>query len=135
MIRLILVGALLLLNACTALVLFPSMQIVEKAIQIQVEQTQKDLQSKLDLDFQRFDIKKVFISQKEPITVGKLPTYHIQGTYQLEVNLPEQQLTQPQKPFDIYLQIQQEGKTWRLLVPETKKNQDDAPIWHSYLIL
>ncbi|TAE60161.1 MAG: hypothetical protein EAZ76_06990 [Nostocales cyanobacterium] len=136
MIRSIILGTLLiLLTACTSLILFPSYQIVEKAIKIQVEQTQKDLQSKLDLDFQKFDIQKVFITQKEPVTFGKLPTYHIQGTYQLDVKLPDQKLTQPEKQFDIYLQIQQEGKSWRLLVPETQNNQDNTPIWHSYLVL
>lgn len=135
MLRLIFIGILLLLNACTSLVLLPSDQIVEKAILIQVEQTQKELQEKLDLDFKTFAIQHLSITKKQPVTIGKLPTYHIQGNYDLTVQLPEKNLSQPQKPFDIYLQIQQEGKSWRLLIPENKNNQDKPSVWHSYLVL
>ncbi|MHC5818654.1 MAG: hypothetical protein ACYT04_22920, partial [Nostoc sp.] len=57
----------------------------------------------------------------------------VRGTYDLIVKLPKRRLTQPQKPFDVYLQIQQEGKTWRLLLPE-KGIKDTQSIWRSYLI-
>ncbi|WP_353932413.1 hypothetical protein WJM97_07475 [Okeanomitos corallinicola TIOX110] len=135
MLRLIFIGILLLLNACTSLVLLPSDQIVEKAIFIQVEQTQQELQEKLDLDFKKFAIQHLSITKKQPVTIGKLPSYHIQGNYDLTVQLPEKKLSQTQKPFDIYLQIQQEGKSWRLLIPENNNNQAKPSVWHSYLVL
>jgi hypothetical protein len=134
MIRFVLTGILLLLmTACTSLALLPTYDLVEKGIMIQLEQTQQGLQQKVDLDFQKFDIKGVSITQQQPLNIGNLPAYHVQGTYDLIFKLPNQEISQLQKPFDIYLQIQREGKSWRLLLPEKK---DRIPsIWHSYLIL
>jgi hypothetical protein len=134
MIRFVLTGILLLLmTACTSLALLPTYDLVEKGIMIQLEQTQQGLQQKVDLDFQKFDIKGVSITQQQPLNIGNLPAYRVQGTYDLIFKLPNQEISQLQKPFDIYLQIQREGKSWRLLLPEKK---DRTPsIWHSYLIL
>jgi hypothetical protein len=134
MIRCFFIGILLFLTACSSLVLLPTYELVEKAIEIQLEQTQKELQQKLDLDFRKFDIERIEISQRKPLTIENLPAYHVQGTYNLTVKLPDKQITQPEKTFDIYLQIQREGKSWRLLLPE-KTNDDKPSIWHSYLIL
>ncbi|MBK1989414.1 hypothetical protein A0J48_018045 [Sphaerospermopsis aphanizomenoides BCCUSP55] len=135
MIRVVLTGVLLLLiTACTGLALLPTYDLVQKGIAIQLELTQQELQKKLDLDFQKFDIKRVSITQQKPLTIENLPAYHVQGTYDLTVKLPNKQISQPQKPFDIYLQIQREGKSWRLLLPETTNNNTPS-LWHSYLIL
>jgi hypothetical protein len=125
---------LLLVTACTSLALLPTYDLVQKGIVLQLEQTQQELQQKVDLDFQKFDIKGVSITQQQPLTIGNLPAYHVQGTYDLIFKLPNQEISQLQKPFDIYLQIQREGKSWRLLLPE--KNDNNPPsIWHSYIIL
>ncbi|MEB3147768.1 MAG: hypothetical protein VKL60_01950 [Sphaerospermopsis sp.] len=134
MMRSILIGILILLTACSSIALQPTYELVEKAIAIQLEQTQQQLTQKLDLDFQKFEIKQVVITQEEPLTIEYLPAYHVQGTYDLTVKLPKKQITQPQKPFDIYLQIQREGKSWRLLLPE-KTNNDKPSIWHSYQLM
>ncbi len=134
MVRLVLTGILIFLTACSSIALQPTYELVEKAIAIQLEQTQQQLKQKLDLDFQKFDIKRVAIIQQQPLTIENLPAYHVQGTYDLTVKLPKKQITQPQKPFDIYLQIQREGKSWRLLLPE-KTNNDKPSIWHSYQLI
>lgn len=134
MIRCLLLGILLLLTACSSIALLPTYDLLEKAIAIQLEQTQQELQKKIDLDFKKFDIHKVSITQQQPLTIENLPAYHVQGTYDLIVKLPNKEITQPQKPFDIYLQIQREGKSWRLLLPE-KTDNDQPSLWHSYLIL
>ncbi|WP_413173352.1 hypothetical protein [Anabaena azotica] len=135
MIRFVLTGILLLLvTACTSLALLPTYDLVQKGIALQLEQTQQELQQKVDLDFQKFAIQGISITQQQPLTIGNLPAYHVQGTYNLIVKLPNREISQPQKPFDIYLQIQREGKSWRLLLP--KKTDNNTPsIWHSYLIL
>ncbi|WYL94992.1 MAG: hypothetical protein HEQ35_15075 [Gloeotrichia echinulata IR180] len=135
MIRLIsTVILLLLLTACGTIGLLPTSELVQKAIAVQLEQTQKQLNQKLDLDFGSFEIKKLTIIQEKPLTIQNLPAFRVQGNYDLIVNLPKRQLTQPQQPFDIYLQIQREGKTWRLLLPD-RDNKDTQPTWRSYLIL
>jgi hypothetical protein len=135
MIRVVFTGILLLLvTACTGVALLPTYELVQKAIAIQLEQTQQQLSQKLDLDFQKFDIQGLSITQQQPLTIENLPAYHVQGTYNLTVKLPNREIKQPQKPFEIYLQIQREGKSWRLLVPE-KNKENTRSIWHSYLIL
>ncbi|NWF57795.1 MAG: hypothetical protein HXY43_00300 [Fischerella sp.] len=132
--RLIVILILLgLLTACTTTVLAPTSQLVEKAIALQLEKTQQQLNQQLDLDFQGFKINHLSINQEKPLTIQNLLTYRVRGTYNLTFKLPKRQLTQPQKPFEVYLQLQQEGKTWRLLLPE-KIGKDTEPVWHSYLI-
>ncbi|MFN9942338.1 MAG: hypothetical protein ACK56I_22980, partial [bacterium] len=64
--RLILIGILILLTACSSIALQPTYELVEKAIAIQLEKTQQQLTQKLDLDFQKFEIKQVVITQEEP---------------------------------------------------------------------
>lgn len=128
-ISLILIG---LLTACTNSVLAPTRQIVRSAIALQLEQTQQQLNQQLDLNFQGFKINHLSINSQKLLTRENLPTFHVQGTYDLTMNLPKKHLNQPQKPFDIYLQLQKEGKTWRLLQQELSQNTQ--PVWRSYLI-
>jgi len=123
----------LVISACNNLVLSPTYDLVEKAIALQLEQTQQQLNQKLNLDFQQFDIKKLFITQQQALTIENLPAFRVQGNYDLIFKLPKRSFTQARKNFEVYLQIQQEGKTWRLLVPE-KSTKDSQPIWRSYLI-
>ncbi len=122
-----------LLTACTTSVLAPTSQLVEKAIALELQQTQQQLNQQLDLDFQGFEINRLSITQRKALTVENLPTYHVQGTYNLTFKLPKRKLTQPQKPFEVYLQLQREGKTWRLLVPEDH-GKDSKQVWRSYSI-
>jgi hypothetical protein len=125
---------LMLLTACGTLGLLPTSQLVQKAIALQLEQTQQQLSQKLDLDFQGFDIKRLSITEQKPLTIESLPAFRVRGNYDLIIKLPKRRLTQLQQPFEVYLQVQQEGKTWRLLLPE-RVGKDTQPIWHSYLIL
>lgn len=125
---------LVLLTGCGSVGLLPNTQLVKKAIAFQVEQTQQQLNEKLDLDFQGFEIKGLKIQQEQPLTIQSLPAFRVRGTYDLILNLPKRQLKQLQQPFEVYLQIQQEGKTWRLLVPALD-SQDSQKTWRSYLIL
>ncbi|AFY46317.1 hypothetical protein Nos7524_0402 [Nostoc sp. PCC 7524] len=134
MVRFVLtVALLLLLVACGNIGLLPTSELVQKAIALQLEQTQQQLNQQLDLNFQGFEIKHLKIRQEQPLTVQDLPAFRVRGTYDLIFQLPKRQLTKLQQPFDVYLQIQQEGKTWRLLLPD-KGNQETPGVWRSYLI-
>ncbi|WP_392534349.1 hypothetical protein [Nostoc sp. C117] len=134
MVRLVLTAILLVLvTACGSIGLLPTSELVQKAIAFELEQTQQKLSQQLDLDFQGFEIKRLSISQEQPLTIENLPAFRVRGTYDLIVKLPKRQLTQPKKSFEVYLQIQQEGKTWRLLLPD-KDSKNTKPIWRSYLI-
>ncbi len=134
MVRLILTAILLvLLTACGGSGFLPTSQLVQKAIAIQLEQTQQQLEGQLNLDFRGFEINRLKIRQEKSLTIQNLPVYRIRGTYNLVFKLPKRKLTQPEKPFEVYLQLQKEGKTWRLLFPQ-KDSKDSPPVWRSYLI-
>lgn len=135
MIRFVFTAILLILvTACTNIALLPTPELVQKAIALQLEQTQQQLNQQLDLNFQKFNIQRIYITQQQPLTIENLPAYRVQGNYDFSIKLPSRNLKQLQKPFEVYLQIQQEGKSWRLLMPE-KNSQHSQAKWHSYLIL
>jgi hypothetical protein len=121
---------LVFLSACTTSVLAPPFHLVQKALAIEVEQTQQRLSQQLDLNFQGFEIHRLSITQEQPLTIQDLLTYRVRGTYELTLKLPKRQIKQSQKPFEFYLQLQKEGKTWRLLLPDNGIKGS----WRSYLI-
>ncbi|PPS43595.1 hypothetical protein B1A85_11775 [Chroococcidiopsis sp. TS-821] len=128
MLRLIAIALLfVLLTACSD-GMQPSDKLVQQAIALQLEQTQQQLSKQLGVDFQGLKVEHVTIAQREPLEIQSLPAYRVRGTYDLTLKLPRT-LTQRQNSFDVYLQRQQEGKTWRLLIP-----QKDPSTWLSYLI-
>jgi hypothetical protein len=128
---------IILLNACSTatppLEFAPDGEIIQKAIALGLEQTEKHLSQKLNTSRPEFEIGQINVKKIEPVVVGNLPTYHLQGTYDLKLTLPRQKVTQPKNRFDLFLQRQVEGKTWRLLKRETRQNSTEIQ-WSSYLI-
>ncbi|MBR8828475.1 MAG: hypothetical protein DSM107014_11350 [Gomphosphaeria aponina SAG 52.96 = DSM 107014] len=113
--------------------LAPEPEIVKKAIALQLNLTQTQLTQKLNAATPALEIGQINVKQLEPIFIAKLPAYHLQGTYDLTIKLPRQQAKQKNNPFEIYLQRQIEGKTWRLLKRETSKTEEKTQ-WNTYLI-
>lgn len=128
---------LFMLTACgtntPSLGLAPGKQLVEKALALQVSKTQQQLTQQLQSDVSDYEITQVKLKQLETLFVGELPTYHFRGNYTLELNQSDQQATQQKNSFDIYLQRQKEGKTWRLAIPDVIE-QDAVQTWRTYLI-
>lgn len=124
---------LLLLTACSQIGIAPSYQLVEQAIALQIKRTQTQLNQQLQITSPQWSITRVEIAQQEPLTIENLPAYHLQGTYDLQVQVAEGKLTQQQRPFELYLQQQPEGKTWRLAIPKFLKTPN-LPTWFTYLI-
>lgn len=110
----------------------PNGKVVKKAIALQLNQAEQGLSAQLKASQPQLKINRITVKTIEPLYVAQLPTYHLQGTYNLTINLPRQQVTQKNR-FDIYLQRQAEGKTWRLLKRETSRTGTLS--WISYLIL
>lgn len=132
-VRLVLTAILLvLLTACSFGTPSPNKRLVKRAIVLSIEETQQQLSQQLNLDFRGLEIHHLSIKQRKLMTVEHLPAFRIQGTYDLNLKLPKRILEQPQKVFDVYLQLQEEGKTWRLLLPP--QSNQDTPEWHSYLV-
>ena len=120
--RLILV-LVLLLNGCSGVE--PNREIVENAIALQTRLLQQQLQQ-----ISKPVIDHVNITQTTTLSIDKLTGYRINGTYDLK--LPKQRLSQQKNPFDIYLQRQKEGKTWRLALPKMANN--GVFTWLTYAI-
>lgn len=131
MVRVILAAIfLIMLTACgtntPSLGLAPSKPLVQKAIALQISQTQQQINQQLQSSPLNFQVTQLRLKQLEPLFIEGLSTYHFRGTYTLKFEHSQQQ-----NPFDIYLQRQKEGKTWRLLIPQ---NSNKDAIFKSYLI-
>ena len=111
----------------------PSQPLVQKAITLQVSQIQQQLAQQLQSSPPHIEIARVVFKQLKPLFIDNLPTYRVLGTYSLKIQLQQQQVIQQENSFDVYLQRQKEGKTWRLLLPD-HTNSSAQPNWHSYLI-
>jgi hypothetical protein len=94
----------------------PGRQVIEQAIVQELQQTQKSLSQQLRLGTEPAPprISRLRVKQQEPLTIQNLPSFRVRGTYDYTIKLSTRQVTQSQNPFDLYLQRQQEGKTWRI---------------------
>lgn len=106
-----------LLTACGVNSAFPSTQLVKRAIALQVAQTQQELSQQLRLEVPKsatVEITRVNIAKQEPLTIQDLTAYRVQGTFDFMFKRLKGKMTQPDNPFDVYLQRQSDEKTWRL---------------------
>jgi hypothetical protein len=128
----------LILNACQAstvpLEFAPDGNIVQEAITLQLSQRLTPLSQQLNTQKPRLDISNINVKSIDTIAIANLPTYHLKGTYNLKLILPRQEVKQNKNKFDVYLQRQGEGKTWRLLSKDNKKSSEESS-WKSYLIV
>lgn len=106
----------------------PNHQLVERAIGQQLRQTQAELNQQLRLKVQPTDlqIRRVAIAEQTPLMIEDLQAFRVRGTYNVTIKLATRQVKQ-QNPFEVYLQRQQEGKTWRLARLEV--NENGEPLW------
>lgn len=114
--------------------LAPTQEIIQRAIALQVQQTQQKLSEQLAATTPDLKISHINVQVIDPLLLGQLPTYHLQGRYDLNVALPNQAVTQEANEFDLYLQRQQEGKTWRWLKPEQTEAETATQRWRSYRV-
>ena len=127
--------------------LAPGKDIVKHAIARQLTLTEDRLTAQLDqASPTNFTIQNLNIKTLNPVYIADLATYQISGTYTLKLNLPRQEVTQEKNQFEIYLQRQAEGKTWRLLIRDndfsasnTNENQEEdteekVTAWKSCLV-
>lgn len=93
----------------------PNGEVVAKAIALQLRQSQTQLSDQLDRAVPHLEVHQIIVDHIEPVYTENLPTYHLQGTYNLTLGFGKRSQEQKNNPFDLYLQRQKEGKTWRLL--------------------
>lgn len=125
---------LLLLNSCGYLAppkeLAPGGEIIKQALSFELEATEETLSRQLDLASPKIEIDNIRIKKLKPLYIAKLPTYHLQGKYNFQLKLPHRQIEHKDNDFDLYIQRQAEGKTWRLLKKDKQKSRE----WASYAI-
>lgn len=128
---------IVILSACGAPTppreLAPSGDLVKRAIALQLNQTEQRISEHLTASAPDLEVFGITVKQLEPIYIAKLAAYHLQGSYNLKIKLPNQKKVQKNNSFDVYLQRQIEGKTWRLLRRETDE-KDEKSYWTTYLI-
>ncbi len=119
-------------SAAPPLEFAPDGEIVKTAIAYQLQLSQTRLSQQLQATPPGLAIDGIKVNQIEPIEVGGLAAYHLRGRYDVTLTLPRQTVTQKHNPFDLYLQRQSEGKSWRLLQRQVKADQTEQ--WTSDLI-
>ncbi|MFZ4665430.1 MAG: hypothetical protein ACOYME_03290 [Prochlorotrichaceae cyanobacterium] len=125
------VSLLLLLWGCSGNLVTTG--IVKQGISLSLNYTQTELSQVLNLPLPTFEIRSIQIEEQKAFIQNHLPTYHLQGQYDLNLKFNHQTIFQPHNPFDIYLQEQAEGKSWRLLIPSNTSG-DTRELWSSYLV-
>ena len=140
MVSFVLVGLLTACNFQFSLGGFqPSRSLVQQAISLQLNLTKTEIREHLQqhhLDEKNkpdYEINRVVILNEEPIVIQDLIAYHIRGTYNLTFKLPDGRVTDRGNPFDIYLQLQKEAKSWRL-ARQQSSDKNDQTVWATYLI-
>lgn len=120
------IALVMLLTACGAVGQVPGKDLVEQAIALQLNQVQQELSQQLHLDDSLTDIKiiRVAITEQLPLKINNLSAFHILGSCDYTVKLPDHSVSQREIPFEVYLQRQQEGKTWRVAYPKITDSGD-----------
>jgi uncharacterized membrane protein len=122
----------ILLTACRLVTATPNESLVQQAIAQQLDRTQQKLTQKLKLDRPpTWTIDQLHVDDRQLLSIDNLPTFRLSGTYDLQLQLPTQQVQRQHQPFEVYLQLQPEGKTWRLARP---LNTGTQPIWKTDLL-
>ncbi|MGG6295481.1 hypothetical protein ACQ4M4_13900 [Leptolyngbya sp. AN02str] len=131
--RAILIGMLaVLLTACSAL---PNPNVVEKAIALQLSQTQAELEAELaepNMVPPNFSVSHVKISERQPLTISDLKSYRVRGTYDVAIAYPDHRVVQRKNPFEVYVQQQLESKVWRLA--QLKRTETGDERWVTSLL-
>lgn len=120
-----------LITACSSNNLAPSNQTVRRAIALQATQTQQELSQQLRLKSPDLKVDRVKVTSQEPLTIQNLPTYRVQGNYDYTLKLSKRKVTQKDNPFEVYLQRQSEGKTWRLA---QRQREENGSSWVTQLV-
>lgn len=136
MIRLVMAIALAVVLTACSIAGGPNQALVKKAIALQLEQTQAELSQQLypsPTSSPSFQLSHITITQRDPLVIEDLTAYRVCGTYDLTQNFADRRITQRQNPFEVYLQRQVEGKTWRLARLE-RGNGETGDRWTTQLI-
>jgi|JI7StandDraft_1071085.scaffolds.fasta_scaffold00236_17 hypothetical protein len=123
-----------IITACN-LVVVTNKDLVEKAIALQINLSQEQItqQFRQKSTPPPLKINRVVITDVESLKLEDLPTFRVRGSYDFTLEYPQGEVIHKQNPYQVYLQQQKEGKTWRLLRRQKNQGTNETQ-WFSYLI-
>jgi len=109
----------------------PNGEIIKKAVILNLEKSHNNLSRQLNTETSEIKINKIDVIQIKPNLIFNLPTYHLEGKYQIIVKKTSFQKRIINNTFNIDLQRKSKGDTWRILI-KTQENKSEK--YFSYLI-
>jgi hypothetical protein len=102
----------------------PDGTVIQQAIAFKLNHHYQDLSRTIATVPPTLELKNIQVQSLDSFFLKQLPVYHLRGTYDITLTFPHQADTRKHNAFEVYLQRQTEGKTWRSL-------QKTAQGWHS----
>lgn len=122
---------LLILVLCTSCInnqppleFAPNPSIIEKAIIFKLQKQHQYLSKQLQTNAPKLQVTKINIQKIEPTIINHLPTYHLEGTYKLDFKQNRGKNRIINNSFNLDLQRQPKGYTWRILMKTKEKNSE-----------
>ncbi len=116
--RWLLVAAVVLLCGCGGPNL--SNETVQQALTLELQATTRQLNRQLRLPPEGSGpvaVSRIRVKARRPLTIAGLPAYRVRGTCHLSLKVPQRRIEVDNVEFELYLQAQAEGKSWRLARP------------------
>ncbi|QCS49190.1 hypothetical protein FEK30_06940 [Picosynechococcus sp. PCC 11901] len=94
----------------------PDGEVIQRAIATKLKSHYQQLSQTINAPPPNLELKNIQVKKLDSFFLQALPVYHLQGTYDVVLNFPSQRTENRRRnPFEVYLQRQPEGKTWRSL--------------------
>jgi hypothetical protein len=105
---------------------------LETALLRQAQFGQEQLLSQLRLNpAPVLHVRHIRVQSRRDLLIQNTLSYAVRGVYDLEIEFPQRTLTRHHQPFELFLQPQAEGETWRLAKLD---DTVDPPQWKTYLL-
>lgn len=105
----------------------PNGSVIQRAMELQLSEHYRDFSRAIAAHPPIVEVKNISVKQLDSFFLQQLPVYHVVGTYDVAIAFEHRTEQRPHNPFELYLQRQREGKTWRSLI-------QDHNHWRSYPI-
>lgn len=105
----------------------PDGAVIERAMRHQLDNYYWGLSRTIGAAPPDLHLKNIQVTTLDSFFLKQLPVYHLRGTYDLELTFSAKTEQRRKNPFDLYLQRQREGKTWRSL-EKTDRGWRSSPI-------
>lgn len=103
----------------------PDGAVIQQTIQAKLATHYRDLSQTITATPPHLEIKNIAVKDIDSFFLDRLPVYHVRGIYDVSLVFAHQDRNRRNNSFDLYLQRQKEGKTWRSL-------EQNATGWRSY---